>query len=93
MHHSCGEKGYQAYPYEPQLLFYEPTQLAEVVAGTREPWEVLPYEVYSPADKVFGGECATLGAAAYDREKGLLYVAEREAGPSGEAVVHVWQLE
>jgi len=42
---------------------------------------------------MLGGECATLGAAAYDRERGLLYVAEQEAGSSGETVVHVWQVE
>jgi len=86
-------KGYHAYPYEPQILFYDPEDLKAVVAGTKEPWEVLPYEIYSPADKMLGGECATLGAAVYDRERGLLYVAEREAGPSGETVVHVWSVQ
>jgi hypothetical protein len=40
-----------------------------------------------------GGECAILGAAALDRERGLLYVTEQEAGPWGETVVHVWQVE
>lgn len=86
-------KGYHAYPYEPQILFYDPEELKAVIAGTKEPWEVLPYEIYSPTDRMLGGECATLGAAAYDRERGLLYVAEQEAGPSGETVVHVWQVE
>ena len=85
-------KGYHAYPYQPQILFYDPEEIKAVLAGSKEPWEVLPYEIYSPADKVIGGECATLGAAAYDRERGLLYVAEREAGPSGETVVHVWEI-
>lgn len=85
-------KGYHAYPYEPQILFYDPEEIKAVLAGTKEPWEVLPYEVYSPADEMIGGECATLGAAAYDRERGLLYVAEREAGPDGETVVHVWRV-
>lgn len=85
--------GYHAYPYEPQILFYDPEELKEVLAETKEPWEVLPYEVYSPTDKVLGGECAILGAVAYDRERGLLYVAEREAGPWGETVVHVWKVQ
>jgi len=86
-------KGYHAYPYRPQILFYDPEELKAVLAGTKEPWEVLPYEIYSPADKMIGGACAALGAAAYDRERGLLYVAEREAGPDGETVIHVWQVE
>jgi len=86
-------KGYHAYPYESRILFYDPEEIKAVLAGTKEPWEVLPYDVYSPADVMLGGECATLGAAAYDRERGLLYVAEREAGPSGETVVHVWSVQ
>ena len=85
-------KGYHAYPYEPQILFYDRAQLAEVVAGTREPWEVLPYEVYSPADEVLDQECATFGAVAYDQERRLIYATEQEAGPSGETVVHVWSV-
>jgi len=86
-------KGYHAYPYQPQILFYDPEELNEALAGAKEPWEVLPYEVYVPTDEVFGGECATLGAAAYDRERRLLYVTEREAGPWGETAVHVWRVE
>jgi len=85
-------KGYHAYPYEPQILFYDPEELKEVTAGTREPWEVMPYEVYSPVSEVLDQECATLGAAAYDQERGLIYVTEQEAGPWGETVVHVWEV-
>ncbi len=86
-------KGYHAYPYQPQILFYDPEELSEVVAGTREPWEVLPYEVYNPASEVLDSECAILGAVAHDRERGLIYVTEQEAGPSGETVVHVWEVQ
>ena len=84
--------GYHAYPYQPQILFYDPEELKAALAGTKEPWEALPYEIYSPMTQMIGGECATLGAAAYDRERGLLYVTEREAGPDGETVVHVWKV-
>jgi hypothetical protein len=85
-------KGYHAYPYEPQFLFYDPGELAEVVAGTREPEEVLPYVVHT-VEEVLDQECAALGAAAYDQDRGLTYVTEQEAGPWGETVVHVWRLE
>jgi len=85
-------KGYHAYPYEPQILLYDPAELEEVVAGTREPWEVLPYDTYTPVDLVFDSECAMLGAAAYDRQNGCLYVTEQAAGPWGETAVHVWQV-
>jgi hypothetical protein len=86
-------RGYHAYPYEPQILFYDPEELKEVVAGTREPWGVLPYYIYRPLDEVFNPTCGTLGAAAYDRARLLLYVAEQEAGPYEETVVHVWRVE
>jgi hypothetical protein len=95
----CGEdpcapsSGYHAYPYEPQILFYDPEELKEVITGAKEPWEVLPYETHSAADEVIGGECALLGAAAYDRERGFIYVTEQEAGPFGETVVHVWEVQ
>ena len=85
-------KGYHAYPYEPQILFYDPEALKAVLAGTREPWQVLPYHVYSPLEETLDPACGTLGAAAYDRARGLLYVAEQEAGPEGETVIHVWHL-
>ncbi|MFQ6094430.1 MAG: DNRLRE domain-containing protein, partial [bacterium] len=86
-------KGYHAYPYEPQILFYDPGELREVMAGTREPWEVMPYAVYRPLNEVFDWECAILGAVAYDWERGLMYVTEQEAGPWGETAVHVWRVE
>ena len=86
-------KGYHAYPYETRVLFYDPEDLKAVISGTKEPWEVLPYVSHSLADTVIGGECAVLGAAAYDEERGLLYVTEQEAGPAGEPVVHVWKVD
>jgi len=86
-------KGYLAYPYQPQILFYDPEELKEVIAGTREPWEVLPYEVYSPAEEVIDQECAILGAVTYDQERELIYVTEQAAGPWGETVVHVWEVQ
>ncbi len=63
-----------------------------MVVGSIEPWDVLPYAAYSPTERVIGGERALLGAAAYDRERGLIYAAEQDAGPWGETVVHVWQV-
>jgi lysophospholipase L1-like esterase len=94
----CGDpcnmgKGYHAYPYETQVLFYDPEDLKAVISGTSEPWEVLPYKTYSLSNTVIGGECSGMGAAAYDEESGLLYVTEQEAGPDGESVVHVWKAD
>jgi hypothetical protein len=86
-------RGYHAYPYEPQMLFYDPEDLREVATGIQQPWEVVPYTVYSPGTEVMDRACSILGAAAYDQQRGLLYVTEQEAGPWGESVVHVWQVD
>lgn len=84
-------QGYHAFPYEPQILFYDPQELVEVLAGSREPWTVVPYQVYRPLEELFNPACSNLGAATYDRERGLIYITEQEANPDGEIVVHVWQ--
>jgi hypothetical protein len=84
--------GYHAYPYEPQILFYDPEELREVAGGSREPWEALPYAVYT-VEEVLDEACAVLGAVAYDQGSGLVYVTEQQAGPSGETAVHVWRVE
>lgn len=86
-------KGYHAYPYQPQILFYDPAELLNVVAGTQSPWEVLPYEVYVLTDEMLNPACAIPSAVAYDNIRRLLYITEREAGPSGETVVHVWRIQ
>jgi hypothetical protein len=93
----CGEdpcapsSGYHAYPYQPQILFYDPQDLTEALAGSRDPWEGLPYAVHTVGE-AFEPQCAVLGAAAHDAERGLIYVTERQAGPWGETAVHVWEI-
>jgi hypothetical protein len=85
-------KGYHAYPYEPQMLFYDPNDLLDVLTETKDPWTVLPKETYSLAERVFDCSCAEPGAAAYDSQRNILYVTEQQAGPYGETAVHVWQV-
>ncbi len=87
-----GEHGWHSDPYEPQILFYDPSQIAEVAAAARQPWDVLPYEVYRPMAEVFDPDCGRLRGVAYDPERQLIYVTERSAGPFGETVVHVWEV-
>ena len=38
-------------------------------------------------------ECPDVGGLAFDHDLGKLYVAERLAGPFGEGIIHVYQLE
>lgn len=86
-------RGYHSDPYEPQILFYDPDQIQEVVEGTREPWAIQPIHVYSPQDEVFDPDCGVLASVAFDRENGLIYVAESAAGEWGDAAIHVWRVD
>jgi hypothetical protein len=84
-------KGYHAYPYAPQILFYDPNEVLQAMDGSIEPWQIVPYATYSPTSEVLNPSCARFGAVAQDGERGFLYATEREAGPWGETVVHVWE--
>jgi hypothetical protein len=86
-------KGWNADPYEPQILFYDPRELAEVAHGRRRPWEVTPYAVARPLAELFNPDCGRLDAVAYDAARQRLYVTEGSAGPWGATAVHVWQVQ
>lgn len=87
------DKGWHADPYEPQLLFYDPADLAAVAAGAKAPWSVLPYTTYRPTQELLRPDCGILNAVAYDATRQLLYATESTAGPAAETVVHVWAIE
>lgn len=85
-------KGWNSDPYQPRLLFYDPDDLAAVAAGSRNPWDVLPYLSLDLTSEVFDADCARLRGVALDRDHGLIYVAESEVGEFGETAVHVWRV-
>lgn len=87
------DKGWHSDPYEGQILFYDPGELAAVVQGNREPWRVQPYAVQRPAAQMFNPNCGVFAAVAYDAQRGLIYVTESNAGEYGATAVHVWQVE
>ena len=86
-------KGWNSDPYEPQILFYDPAELAAVATGDRDPWDVAPYAVFRPVPEVFDADCAIFGSVAYDEENQLIYVTESGAGEFGATAVHVWQVD
>lgn len=90
-------KGFHAYPYQPQILFYDPEDLKAVLSGTKSPWQILPYQVLSIEDITYNAGCAVIGAAALDSDNGYLYITEKEIdavddGIWGATVVHVWKI-
>jgi len=85
-------RGYHSDPYEPRILFYDPRQVLEIVAGSRNPWDIQPYLSYSPKEYLFDPDCGVMSAVAFDRGHQLIYVAEREAGEWGDTAIHVWKV-
>jgi hypothetical protein len=90
--------GYHAYPYQGQIIFYDPEDIKAVQSGTRSPWQVLPYQVMSLEDISYMGDCTVIGAAAWDAENHRLFITEKEIddpdyGIWGVTAVHVWQVQ
>ena len=93
---ACGDpcrdsQGYHGYPYTPQILFYDPADLEARLLGTVQPFEILPYATWIPTE-FWSQECPGVGGMAFDGAVGRLYVAEQLAGPFGEGIIHVYQL-
>ena len=68
-----------------------------MAVGQMAPWEPQPYAVMSIDDVLFhvtpGDQViARVGAAAFDRENGILYVLE-QFGDGDLPLVHVWSVE
>jgi len=81
-----------------QILFYNPDNLAAVAQGDMESWEPQPYAslalddlLYDPGFDHENYKRYLLGAAAFDRENGLLYLVERQAD-GDKSLIHVFQL-
>jgi hypothetical protein len=90
------DRGWWARSFTAGLLFYDPEDFREVLAGELDEWEVQPYAFVS-IDSLLVDSSIDLersrrhltGASAFDRENGILYLVERRA--DGEMpVIHVF---
>ena len=85
------DKGSHAYPYRYQVWAYDLNDFAAVKAGTKQPWDLVPYEVWTlnlPTPEAM----VRLGGVAYDAQRQLLYISQRGADADGYAsrsVIHV----
>jgi len=89
------DRGWWSSGFGGQILFYDPADLAAVAQGEKEPWEPQPYATLDIDDYLYHVESAQqkyhLGAASFDRERGLLYVFEPLAD-GDKPLVHVWRI-
>ena len=89
------DKGQHAYPYRYQVWAYDLDDFAAVKAGTKQPWEVVPYGVW-PLNFPTPESSVRTGGVAYDAQRQLLYVSQLWADPDGYSsrpVIHVFRLD
>ncbi|HYE85593.1 MAG TPA: hypothetical protein VEA16_04525, partial [Vicinamibacterales bacterium] len=76
------DKGSHAYPYRYQIWAYDLNDFAAVKAGTKQPWEVVPYGVW-PFDLPTTATTVKLGGVAYDAASQTLYLSQLYADQDG----------
>jgi hypothetical protein len=91
-----GDRGWWSTRFVGQILFYSPSDLAAVARGDTEPYEPQPYATLDVDPYLFHitseQQLHHLGAASFDRERGLLYVFEPLADDD-KSLVHVWGVD
>ena len=75
-------KGQHAYPYNYQIWAYDLNDFAAVKAGTKQPWEVVPYDVW-PLNLPTPEPSVQLGGVGYDPVSQSIYVSQYKADPDG----------
>ena len=69
------DKGTHAYPYQYQIWAYDLNDFAAVKAGTKKPWDVVPYDVWPFAFPTEQARIA-IGGVSYDAATQTIYVAQ-----------------
>ena len=84
-------KGTHAYPYVYQAWAYDANDLLAVKNGTKEPWEVQPYDVWN-LNLPYATDTKWAGGVAYDAATGRIFVSELHQGEWATPVIHVYQV-
>ncbi len=89
------DRGWWSTTFTAQFIFFDPNEIAAVVAGKKKPYEPQPYAVMEIDDRLFAikskQQLRHMGAASFDRERGFLYVFEFR-GDEDKCLVHVWHV-
>jgi hypothetical protein len=92
----CENRGWWSTSFEGQIIFYDPADLAAVARGEMAPYEPQPYATLAIDQYLYHIESSQqwyhVGAASFDRQRGLLYVFEPTADDD-KSLVHVWRVE
>ncbi|HUU33408.1 MAG TPA: fibronectin type III domain-containing protein, partial [Vicinamibacterales bacterium] len=82
-------KGSHGYPYRHQIWAYDATDLLAVKQGTKQPWDVRPYAVWTLPEMNNTG-MSTMRAATYDPATRRLYALEDRG--DAQPLVHVYEI-
>ena len=90
---SCNDnKGYHCFPREPEMVFYDVTDLEQVATGAKQPWDPQPYYELDLSKLIPKyGKCTQTQGVAYDREHNLLYLIQYK-GDGAKPLVHVLKI-
>jgi hypothetical protein len=92
----CENRGWWSTAFDGQILFYDPADLAAVAGGEMAAWEPQPYAVLNIDEYLYHvaspQQKQHVGAAGFDRERGLLYLFEPLVDDD-KPLVHVWKVE
>jgi hypothetical protein len=81
---ASSDKSQHAYPYVYQMWAYDLNDFAAVKAGTKQPWEVVPYGVW-PITLPTTEPRAMVGGVGYDAARQILYFSQLRADKDGYA--------
>ncbi len=91
----CPERGWWSSGFVGQMLFYDPSNLAAVAQGRLQASDPQPYATMEIDQHLYhvttGQQKSHVGAVAFDRQRGLLYVMEPLAD-GDKSLVHVWRV-
>jgi hypothetical protein len=88
------DQGVHAYPYTFQFWAFDMNDWAAVQAGTKDPWDIMPYGVWP--FELPTGEPFRIGGVAYDARNQRLFVSEYFGdvdGYSYRPLIHVFQIQ
>jgi hypothetical protein len=92
----CPDRGWWSDRFEGQILFYNPAALVNVALGKIKTWGPQPYAVAKVDKYLFNirssQQKSHLGAMAYDRARGFIYIMEPLAD-GDKPLIHVWKIK
>ena len=92
------DRGWWSEGITAQIIFYNPSDLADVAKGSRKSWEPQPYAsldltkyLFDPGFDYERQKRYLVGGASFDRERDILYLFERR-GDGDRSLIHVFNI-